>query len=275
MAAVSPVAPVPAGQGSLPVPPVQMAPTSAPPAAATPRPNPIEDRGPVRRDSVRSARWIAHAGAKVLGDVDLGSGRVVGPLSVRGTINAEEFSSEADAEVFGRVEVQGALRLAGDSRLLAGLRCGELVVRGRLKVQGPVGVGRTARLDGRMETDADVTVQGVFAFDGTLRIPGTLRAGSIEGRLRSASAVGSILCDSIALRRPGGLGGSADRLQALRIEAREVHLESVQCEYVRAEKVFLGPGCHIARVDGTVVERHRSSYVGPEATFERPPGKFR
>ena len=54
-------------------------------------------------------------------------------------------------------------------------------------------------------------------------------------------------------------------LRTLRIEGREVHLEGVTVEFLRADAIFLGEGCRVARHEGTIVARHRTAVVGPSA----------
>jgi cytoskeletal protein CcmA (bactofilin family) len=196
-------------------------------------------------------------------------------MTVGGRLIADRFAIGADSEVLGEVTVREALTITGESRFGGPVRAGELRIHGRLQAGGPITVERNLLLVGRLETPGDVTVGGDLSFDGSLASPGSVRARSVEGRQRGRGEAGNLVAEVVRIRRPGGFGPSNGRFDILRIEAREVHLEGVRCEYLRAERVHLGPGCHVVRLDGNLIQKHRSSYVGPEAPFERPRGMFR
>jgi cytoskeletal protein CcmA (bactofilin family) len=235
----------------------------------------LDDRGGARHDAVRAHRWSGNGPVKVLGDVDVGSASLTGPVSVRGKLQADEFTVIQDSDFEGKVWVRQALTLAGEARMGSDLAAGELRVRGRLRVNGPVRVDRQFHLEGRLEGTGDLTVGGAFDFDGEIHVTGLLRAGSVVGRLRQESFVGEIFAPSVRIVRHGGFGAARGVLETLRIEAAEAHLEGVRCQYVRADRVTLGADCHISRVDGTILSQHRSSQVGPQVKFERLHGMFR
>ncbi|MCI4340096.1 MAG: hypothetical protein L3J73_02345, partial [Thermoplasmata archaeon] len=111
-------------------------------------------------------------------------------------------------------------------------------------------------------------------FDGRATIEGAVVATEVVGRLRDDSRIGSIRADRVTITRPTRLRGGG-RLNVLTIEAKEVDLEAVHAQHVRAERIALGPGCQIAEVEGTITRRHPSAHVGPASQSAPPHGLTR
>ena len=120
---------------------------------------------------------------------------------------------------------------------------------------------------------------GRFVGRGTLRAPGEFSADSVALEVERDSSIGTLLAGSVIVTRPSAppfkvpfFGKERPRLKVLRIEASEVHLEGVDVEVLRADRIALGPDCHVARVIGEVMAVDPSSHVGPESRSPPPHG---
>ncbi|MCI4354283.1 MAG: hypothetical protein L3K06_02835, partial [Thermoplasmata archaeon] len=149
----------------------------------------------------------------------------------------------------------------------------EIDLGGAIHVGGAVRAATRLRWKGDLEVGGEVAASRV-EFDGRATIEGAVVATEVVGRLRDDSRIGSIRADRVTITRPTRLRGGG-RLNVLTIEAKEVDLEAVHAQHVRAERIALGPGCQIAEVEGTITRRHPSAHVGPASQSAPPHGLTR
>lgn len=246
---------------------VSVPPSNSPPAS-TPRLS-ISDEGVVLRASVQADRWMVRGTAKVEGNVEVGELDVLGLLSVRGKLTVGQGQVSGRAELDGLTEVLGSLRLQGTHHLGSGLTAGELWVKGDCEVNGGVTVRGGFVSEGKLEVHGSVHAN-TLEFDGRL-VANEWIAERIHGRLREGSSRATTIRAPVVQILRGGWRGPSATLEADRIEGREVVLENVVCEYVWAERVTVGPGCHLAKVDGTIVRKDGHSVVGYESRSFPPP----
>jgi len=235
----------------------------------------LDDRGAVRRGSVRAARWSVSGRAKVAGDVDAGEIVNRGLLSVGGRLSAGSVRSRGSLDVEGPAEVRGLLALQGTLHAAATVHAAELTVHGSARCGGSVRVDRLATVDGTLEAP-DLTT-GALRLEGVAHLPGSVRAVEVNATLREASEFGQVLARVVRLH--GKLPNLVDKVffhervvSVLRIEADSVDLEGVDVAFIRSPRVVLGRGCHVTEVEGTVVRQHSSSHVGPESRTPVPFG---
>lgn len=243
---------------------------------------PTSDRGPSvaehgvsRHDSIDAGTWSARGVAKVLRDATVTVAELRGTVSIGGRLRAERVESFGRLEVHGAMEVTGAVTGGGDLRGGATLHAGDLTWNGSLELAGSISVDR--RLDATGELRAPELSAAEFRADGVIMIPGPVRAAVVELRPRDGSQIGSIQGRSVQVRThvPNFLDqllGRRSRVTIGRIESDRVELEGVEVDFVHAPEVVLGPGCHVAAVEGTIVRRHPSSRVGPESRSPAPYG---
>ena len=247
-------------------------------AVGTPAPLPLEgdlrDVGPARRDTIRARSYSLVGDLKVQGDLVVGSATLDGIATVGGKVVADQLRSNGNVQVAGDVNVRGQLTVRGSHECRGALSAGELIVNGDLQVAGPISVNGHAEVKGRLETSAGVTARA-FEFDGSLVIPGTLETPVLKGYLRRPSRIRLLKSQNVRILRSPFSSVGAATLTVDRIEASDVELTDVDCEYVRADRLRLGPRCHVTRVDGVVVYRHRSARVGPRSWEPIPPGLSR
>jgi cytoskeletal protein CcmA (bactofilin family) len=250
-------------------------PTPTVPAAPTPLPRSgdIRDAGAVRRDSVHAQHWSASGAAKVLGDVDVDEATLSGIVSIRGNVTGGSVSAAGTCDIGGSVRLTAAFRAAGTTTVSKGVQAAEIDLSGSGSISGPVQATGTVRWKGSLETTEGITA-GRVEFEGSGTIPGSIVAKEVEVRLRGASRIGSILADRVRITRPGRLFGHGEMF-VLTIEAKDVELEGVEAQHVKAERVALGPGCQIAQVDGTIIRQHASAHVGPASHSPPPYGLMR
>ena len=250
--------------------PTGPAPTAPP---APPRTGEIHDLGSVRRDSVRAQRWTAKGADKVLGDAEVDLADLSGLVSIRGTLSGGSVTTSGTLDVGGAVRLAGALTAAGTTTLDGDVLVQELLLTGSTAVSGRVEARGRCRWKGSLEVAQGVTAERV-EFEGRGAIEGAVRAKEVEGRVRGPSRFGSIVADRVRIHRPTRLFGGG-HLEVLTIEAKDVELEGVHAQYVKAERVAIGAGCQIAQVDGTISRQHPSSHVGPAVRSPTPYGLTR
>ncbi|MCI4357619.1 MAG: polymer-forming cytoskeletal protein [Thermoplasmata archaeon] len=285
---------------AVPVPPVAagpagLAPATAPsaPAESTGGPQPppapsapgrerwIQDSGATLRDWVFAERWTVQGVAKVRGKVDADSVEVHGSLSVGGDLRAGSMRMNGPLEVDGIAHVDARAVLHGAARFAQALEAADLEIDGSLRARGPLRVSGDARWTGEVVLLAEARV-GRFVGSGSLEAPGAITADRFSFEVLRPSTIGTLRASSVDITRPSALpfripfiGTDRPTLTVLRIEASEVRLEGVSAELIQADRIVLGPDCHIARVIGEVLAVDRSSHVGPESRSPRPHGLSR
>lgn len=250
--------------------------TAAP--AVTPPTPPLEgdlrDVGGARRASVRARSYTALGAVKLLGDLEAGPVELHGLASIGGRLTAEKLRSDGTLDVAGAVVVKGEVSVKGTAILRAGLSSGDLTVHGHLLVTGATVSDGNARVHGHLEAAGNLTARSL-QFDGGVSVAGLVDSPIVEGRLRRASRIGTLKAQHLRIVRAPPPFGSRGSLIVDRIEATEVELEGVECEYLRADRVRLGADSHVTRLDGQVVRRHRTATVGPRSWEPAPPGMSR
>lgn len=246
------------------------APVPLPPGAEV-----LDDRGSVRRGSVRAGRWSVSGTAKVAGDVEVGEIVSRGQLSVGGKLSAGAFRCRGTLAVTGAVDVRGPFGLHGTMHAASTVHAVNFEVDGFARCAGSLRVDRVLSVDGTLEAP-DLTA-GALRLQGAARLPGPVRAVEVRADLRETSEFGPVVARVVRLHgRPPNL---VDKVRfrdcavtVQRIEADSVDLEGVAVAFVRSPQIVLGRGCHVTEVEGTVVRQHPSSYVGPESRTPAPFG---
>ena len=249
----------------------------AAPPAAPPLEGELHDEGSARHDRVRVQVWSVEGASKVLGEAAVGLARTRGLVTVGGKLSAVEFSARGTLNVGGATQVEHGLVIDGTGRFSAPVRTGDLSARGTLELKGDLRATGAVLLEGKNELAGGLDAASL-TLRGSLRAPGEIRvAGELRAVLTGVSRVGPVRAGLVTIERPRFPPWKRNgTLSTLRIEAREAHLEGVTVEFLRAESIYVGPGCRIARYEGRIVERHRGSTVGPSAVSDHiPPGLWR
>lgn len=253
------------------------APTATVPPAAGREP-PAVDRGTVRHDGVRTRRWVVRGIAKIAGDVEVGSADLAGTVVVGGRLSAGELSVRGRLDARGVVEVSGRIRSDGGLDAGASVTAGDAQLDGTIRAGGEIAVGAGLRVRGALRCPS-LRADGLH-LRGSIAVPGTVAATSVDLRLVGDSAIGLVRATDVLLRGPAPnvVRRVLDRevlVTVERVEAQRVRLEAVRVGSVRAPEVVLGPDAHVASVEGKVVRAHPSSHLGPESWSRPPPGLSR
>ncbi|MGA8542634.1 MAG: hypothetical protein WB947_03725 [Thermoplasmata archaeon] len=221
--------------------------------------------------------------AKVLGEVDIGTGSTSGLASIAGKLTAGTFRSRGTLEVVGLAEVREELIVDGTTHFLAAVHAGALQSNGTLRCTGDLRVDRTFTGAGTLEVPS--VHAGAFDLTGTAEILGDLEGVAyVRARFRGDSRIGTVRAKRVELHGPptslvptlwrNVFGGSAE-VHIERVEADSVVLSGVDVGFVHAREIVLGPGAHVSALEGTIVRQHSTSRVGPESRTPKPHGLTR
>jgi cytoskeletal protein CcmA (bactofilin family) len=209
----------------------------------------------------------------VLGDVEVDLADLRGLVSVRGSLKAQSVTAHGTLDIGGPVDVSDTLSTEGETTLRASVRAGHVESRGALTIAADLTASRSIRSHGAVRVGGNVTTPRLD-FDGRLEVTGGIVVTELSGRITGTSRATTIQAERVVVRR-GGLAGRRATLEVLTIETKEAVLEGVVAEYVRADRIVVGPGCQIARIDGAVTGVHPSSHVGPVSRSPAPYGLTR
>ncbi len=269
--------PPPASTGVASIPPAK-APSATAGSEPTPQPaqtlGDVLDRTPARHDQISARVWEARAGAKVVGNVAARSVQLKGPTGIRGQLTADRVDAVGSLDIVGGLTVRGDCSLTGDARVGGVVSVGSLALQGTLSASQGVTAAGALSGKGRILTPKDLRATTV-QFEGSVDVGGTLKAGDVDLTVTAESRVGTILAQTVRVSSHHRALGKSPELTALRIEASDVVLEAVRCEYVRAERISLGRDAHVARWDGSIVRRDARSRAGPESNSPPPYGLTR
>ncbi len=264
--------------------------TGAAPSPPRPRTGFVRDRGVAVRPSVTARRWRSDGVAKILGPVEVDEADVGTMTTILGSLTAERFAAHGALDVQGPIDVRGRLTVDGALRAFDRLHAGDCEVGERVVVRGPIEVDGRLRWRGPLTAPSLRAVQVIFS--GGCDVAGRVDAEVVDGTLERPSRAEAIRAAAVRIRLPPRplekvvpppvrrladdlLGGRSPLLTVLRIEAGEVELEGVDAEFVRAERIRLGPYSRVARYEGTLTAVDSSAIVGPASISPRPYGLAR
>ena len=249
-----------------------MAATAEPPAApVAPPEGDVRDVGGTRRDRVRARSYTALGAVKCVGDLEAATVELHGLATIGGRLSAERLRAEGTLDIAGDLLVRGETAVKGTATVGGSLATGDLAVRGTLIVRGPASLDGEGRIVGTLEVAGPMVARSL-QFDGGVSVPASIDCPLVTGHLRRLSHIGTLRSQSVRIVTAPWPFGGRGRLVIDRIEATDVELEGVDCEYLRAERVRLGARAHITRLDGHVVHRHPTAVVGPRSWDPIPPG---
>lgn len=193
-----------------------------------------------------------------------------------------KVETDIEAQVF---DVNGQIRLRGN------LAAGELDVDGTMAVGGSITAARAVfdgminvggayagqqlRLSGMLSIGGNCEADS-FEGEGAFKIGGLLNAGTIKLKLQGRSSAKEIGGESIRIGK-GRIGawrslwqwmlpGFTPELRADVVEGDAIELDHATVDIVRGDRVTIGKGCVIGRVEyRTELRKHPSARIGEEA----------
>ncbi|WP_068620535.1 hypothetical protein [Paenibacillus tuaregi] len=205
------------------------------------------------------------------------AGGLVGRLSItgdgeiHGDVDAISFKCTGNATVNGSLKAE-TLKLTGDLILRGSLEGKVFSTMGKLQIQEHV-TARKIKFSGDTHVGGQITSEQIelsgyntveggcqaeeFKARGAVRIGGMLNSENVEIKLLGESRIKEIGGGLIRVMPSRGLWALVDmfnpegppRLVATSIEGDTINLENTEAEYVRGNKVTIGPGCRIGLVE--------------------------
>ncbi len=202
---------------------------------------------------------ISGAG-KVSGDLKAEELRISGAGKVEGKTDAVQIVVSGSGSFSGPV-VSEEMRVSGAARIEGAAQVKELKCSGTFRVSGSVS-SEYVKVSGQLRVEGDVEAD-IFKASGGFGIEGLLSADKIEIRLGGKCHAREIGGETIVVHRGGfrekgilldGLvrmftGGGTAELRAGSIEGDEIELEDTIADVVRGNRVQIGSGCRIGRVE--------------------------
>ncbi|MBB6674977.1 hypothetical protein [Cohnella nanjingensis] len=185
---------------------------------------------------------------------------------------------------YGAVLIDGVCKVTGD------LRANTFKANGKLKVNGHLQAD-DMRIDGIIDINGGIggehlQVNGLFKASGNCElerleavggfsIGGLLNAGTIDIWMQAQGKVKEIGGESIQVRRQATFRNSklwrwmmpklVPELHTDTIEGDDIDLENTVAGVVRGNRVTIGPGCTIGRVEyRTELHVHKTAKIGKE-----------
>ncbi|MFC3804227.1 hypothetical protein [Cohnella sp. GCM10012308] len=196
-----------------------------------------------------------------------------GVCKVASDIEAQLFDADGRIRVGGQLtaaelDLDGTLDVAGDARV------GKAAIDGVITVEGAY-AGQLLRLNGMLTVGGDCETDALEG-EGAFKIGGLLNAGTIDLRLQGRGTAKEIGGESIRIGkgRTGAwqslwqrmLPSFAQELLADLIEGDRIELDHATVKVVRGDRVTIGEGCVIDRVEyRTELRKHPSARIGEEA----------
>ncbi|GAB6004759.1 UNVERIFIED_ORG: polymer-forming protein [Anoxybacillus amylolyticus] len=187
---------------------------------------------------------------KLYGDIDCLEMQVQGNATVEGSVKANTVHIAGKGHVTGGIECEW-MKVSGSVKIGEHVQCQEATVRGHGLVKGSC-TAETVRVHGELDVGGDCSADRM-EVEGHFTVGGLLNAGYIEVKLFGPSRAKEIGGETIMVKRQGSSLFKKwffpAELTADVIEGDIVHLEHTTAKTVRGNRVTIGPGCNIERVE--------------------------
>lgn len=187
---------------------------------------------------------------KLYGDIDCMEMRVQGNATVEGNVKANVVHIAGKGYVMGGVDCEW-IKVSGSVNVEGNMQCQEATVRGRGTVKG-AWTAEEIRAYGELDVGGDCSAER-FEIDGHFTIGGLLNAGYVAVKLLGPCRVQEIGGETIVVKKQSASLWKKlffpPSLTADVIEGDEIHLEHTTAKTVRGNRVTIGPGCEIERVE--------------------------
>ncbi|MFC4100870.1 hypothetical protein [Paenibacillus xanthanilyticus] len=179
-----------------------------------------------------------------------------GVCKIDGDVRTEGMAISGVGKVYGGVETR-LFEAAGHVTVAGSLAAEQMRLEGQFTLRGGLRADK-AELNGALKIGGNCEAEEIV-LNGWIRVGGMLNAGRIDIGLIGSSKAQEIGGGSIEVRRAerGAWAHLLQRvipafdpaLEARMIEGDEVRLEATTAAVVRGDRVVIGPGCSIGRVE--------------------------
>ncbi|MCC3377039.1 hypothetical protein [Cohnella sp. REN36] len=183
----------------------------------------------------------------------LGKVRLIGECEMANDADCTQINCVGELDVSGSLRVEKTLKLTGECKVSGALRSGEIRGTGNIDVQKGVR-GDALKFNGNLETNGDCELEKA-ELSGAFRIGGLLNAGSLVLSMYGPCRAQEIGGGAIRIRRSrfaalkGIIGTRGPLLEADVIEGDVVEVNYTEAGVVRGNRVIVGPGCSIGRIE--------------------------
>ncbi|MBW5449380.1 hypothetical protein GE107_25465 [Cohnella sp. CFH 77786] len=195
-----------------------------------------------------------------------------GVSKVEGDVQADEFRANGVTTVGGSLETE-TMRANGKLKIEGKLKAGKADIDGLIDVLGSL-TGEEVVLKGILNIRGDCELER-FDASGGFEVGGMLNAGFIDIALYGHGKAREIGCESIRVRKIAKsiwkealqkmFSKWTPELQTGTIEGDDLDLEHTVASVVRGNRVVIGPGCRIGRVEyRSEYRKHPGAQVGKE-----------
>lgn len=182
-----------------------------------------------------------------------GNVRITGEAELTGDTECRKMSCVGTLRLNGNLRTR-ELRLIGECRVGGSLDATGINGTGEISVAGGIR-GESVRLTGSVRVAGNLEAESI-RLRGALNADGLVSADRLEIRMRGPSRIkevggGSVVVKQgrVAAVKRMFLGGVQESLTAELVEGDQLHLEYTQAEVVRGNRISIGPGCRIGRVE--------------------------
>jgi len=187
---------------------------------------------------------------KLYGDIDCLEMQVQGNATVEGSVKANTVHIAGKGHVTGGIECEW-MKVSGSVKIGEHVQCQEATIRGRGLVKGSCAAEKV-RVHGEFDVGGDCSAERM-EVEGHFTVGGLLNAEYVEVKLLGPSRAKEIGGETIMVKRQGSSLFKKwffpAELTADVIEGDEIHLEHTTAKTVCGNRVTIGPGCRIERVE--------------------------
>ncbi|MCS7462964.1 bactofilin [Paenibacillus doosanensis] len=192
---------------------------------------------------------------KLLSDIDCVEFGTNGKSEVRGSLQAEKASINGSVRIHGAVRISDTLEVNGETKIDGDAGFRQLKGKGSTTVGGSLN-GEIVDVEGGINVEGDCEAETVIV-QGGFRIGGLLSGGIIDVTMYWPCQAEEIGGEKIMVRRSGLKSFlnpflpkfASKQLKADTIEGDEIYLEHTVAQTVRGNRITIGPGCVIQRVE--------------------------
>ncbi|RIX60218.1 hypothetical protein D3P08_01165 [Paenibacillus nanensis] len=195
--------------------------------------------------------------------------RITGDAKFAGDVTCDLFALTGTAQVSGGLAMK-SMSFTGDVKVEGPLHGGNLKGTGELLLKSGFR-GEELRLLGSLTASEAVEAERI-SLRGALQSPGLVNADELTIRMHGPSRAKEIAGGSLTIRRSRGMAlkdlirsSHRSELMAELIEGDDLYIEYVRADVVRGNKISLGPGCVIGRVEYRhTIQKHAKAKTGTE-----------
>ncbi|TJY39854.1 hypothetical protein E5161_18120 [Cohnella pontilimi] len=182
-----------------------------------------------------------------------GNVRITGEAKMSGGLYCRSLKCMGTVDLDGSLQA-ALLKLTGECHVHSDMKVSKIRAIGQIEVSGNL-TGEQVKITGGLQASGNCEAES-FQVRGAIELDGLLNADEVDIRLHGYSRAKEIGGGSITVKRSRVhwfntvLSSRREReLTSDLIEGDTVHLEYTTASVVRGNRVTIGPGCRIGRVE--------------------------